>query len=552
MSDVGRDQDEATRFLSAAVHLDPRLADRFINEFLAEPKRSVPPSPGVQAELVLREAVAARAQRRKLNAYVVGGAVVFLLAAAPLMMGWLLSALSWRLLARVVAKFGPAGSGSVGRSSNWALTATLWWLLSFLWAWPLAAGYVLLGLNDSATVMISLSVALVAALGIYLTLTYELFVPWQTATAYFRFHAYDPSVSRRADIMAACARYEKRLRRIAAEDARRAVDSSGEVIVYRGDAPFLGAGNLVRSWSSAFQLRAKDDTAAEVPRFRPSELQDYVSARVAELTKAEFLTPGSRFNEATVTQWAIVPAWQLPYQRRADAMLHALESDTDPVLGNRDWAELADCSPEWMRYFRCFRVEGWGRQLGVSGYLHVGCVERMLVVEWHGFVLAPIAGRFRGVDRPPPNLELKALGQAASALALLPLNLVARTLDLWRSISGSEGSGGRWSSPTEAAEVFGSRASMRELAAGLRLNSFFQESDSDRYLKIMERCVLDAIQKFLEERGIAAEGLREMVTQINNSTVLNNSQVIAGNVGGTGNIGSIDNKQGAADGAGTE
>ncbi len=189
MNDAGRDQDEATRFLSAAVHLDPQLAERFIEEFLAEPKRAVPPSPGVQAELVLREALAARTHRRKSSAYVVGGSVLFVVSALPLMIGWLLSVVLWRILAKLVARFGFADGSAVGRGSSWALTAILWWLLSFLWGWPVVAGYLVIGMTDPAPVMISLSVALISVLGVYLALVYEKLVPWQTVMSNFRFNA---------------------------------------------------------------------------------------------------------------------------------------------------------------------------------------------------------------------------------------------------------------------------------------------------------------------------------------------------------------------------
>lgn len=52
--------DEPTRYLAAAVHLDDELADALVEEYLAEPKRAVPPSPGVDAVTVLREATAAQ------------------------------------------------------------------------------------------------------------------------------------------------------------------------------------------------------------------------------------------------------------------------------------------------------------------------------------------------------------------------------------------------------------------------------------------------------------------------------------------------------------
>lgn len=67
--------DDTTRYLCAAAHMDPASADGAIREFLVEPARPVPSSPGVDAAAVLAEAVAART-RRKLRDL----AVVLLLA----------------------------------------------------------------------------------------------------------------------------------------------------------------------------------------------------------------------------------------------------------------------------------------------------------------------------------------------------------------------------------------------------------------------------------------------------------------------------------------
>ncbi|MGH3770726.1 MAG: hypothetical protein ACRDRW_04915, partial [Pseudonocardiaceae bacterium] len=51
--------DGTTRYLCAAAHLDEEFCDQAIAEFLVEPVRAIPPSPGVDSAAVLREAVAA-------------------------------------------------------------------------------------------------------------------------------------------------------------------------------------------------------------------------------------------------------------------------------------------------------------------------------------------------------------------------------------------------------------------------------------------------------------------------------------------------------------
>ena len=53
-----------TRFLAAGVHLDEKLAESFIGEFLVEPYRCIPRSPGVEAAAVLGDAAASHRRRQ--------------------------------------------------------------------------------------------------------------------------------------------------------------------------------------------------------------------------------------------------------------------------------------------------------------------------------------------------------------------------------------------------------------------------------------------------------------------------------------------------------
>ncbi len=55
--------DGTTRYLCAAAHLDEEFCDAAVAEFLVEPVRAIPPSPGVDSAVVLREAVAAQTRR---------------------------------------------------------------------------------------------------------------------------------------------------------------------------------------------------------------------------------------------------------------------------------------------------------------------------------------------------------------------------------------------------------------------------------------------------------------------------------------------------------
>lgn len=106
--------DDTTRYLCAASYLDPRYSTRAITEFLVEPTRPVPPSPGLDAGRVLTEAVRARARRKNYD-----GLLVLLMAVVvgpsrdnPLLYGWIVLS-----VVLVVARAGRAAS-TTERSFN--------------------------------------------------------------------------------------------------------------------------------------------------------------------------------------------------------------------------------------------------------------------------------------------------------------------------------------------------------------------------------------------------------------------------------------------------
>lgn len=545
--------DHATRLLASAVHLDDQLADLLIEEFLIEPNRAIPPSPGVRAEVVLREALAAQARRRMANAILVGLLAIMTLTALPLTIIWLLSAMIWRICAAVTRRLATSralmrfGLELVDPTVRWWVTVAVYSISALIVLPALSMVVVLVGFPRTALppVLALLSTALLVP-SMYAALVANDYLPWSTVNSWYSFGTYNPAAPMRQNLVRVCAPYADRLRRIAHHDAQRMRARSDEVIVYRGNRPFLGAGTRVRSWSAAFELRPSTvsaDTSPEVPKFLPSELQEYVAKDLEKLREAPNLTPGWRFADLEISRWAMLSAVDMPYAPGGDALMAQLYAGNDPQLAEAAWNHYANESPEWLRFYRCFRLETWARQLAISGYLHIGCEQQMLVLDWHAFVLPPIAPAFRQVDDPPKMPELRAMWTAVADLALLPSTAPSRVVDVvrWgrdRLLVRSN----QWSTPGQAANMFGAAVSVRELASGNRLGHLFQEADCDRYLKILERRVLDAIQRYLDEKKISAKGLSEMATQIFNSTTLNNSNVIAGNIGGHSNSGSIDSE----------
>ncbi|MGW4715364.1 hypothetical protein [Nocardia sp. NPDC004260] len=583
-------EDEATRYLASAAHLHPQLADTLVEEFLTEPFRVVVPSPGVRADVVLREAVAAQTARRIGNALLLVLLLAFLVLGSGLIVIWLASGLAWRVSARIVARVmrrqnGPDTGRRPARSTPppWWSTALLWLPLS--WIFVLALSFPLtlllmfgsdeshtsrsrrgdgfgkgfsdspdLSFTDGLTSFVAIAsgfALLLVTVAMYCVLFVQRFLPWVLADRCFQFGFFHPDTPPRPFVSWACRQFAGRLERIAQEERRATHPMPRNVVVYRGNRPFVGAGARVRSWSQAIELHSDDPAAkpdAEIGEFTAADLQNFVAEDVDAIRKSPDITPGGRFAGLTITDTAFVSAGHLRHYADATFFADELTAGRNPLLADTYWHGLLNRSPEWLRLYRCFRVEAWERQLAVAGYLHVGYERRTLYLEWNGFVLPPVAAAYRTVDTPPGATMARSLWRALGEMALLPTTVPSRVADVTTWVRDVLGYGhGLTRTPAQAAHAFGAAATVREIGAGIAFPHFFQEADADQYLKILERRVLDAIQRFLASKGIATGTFTAMVTQINNATVMDGCTVVAGSIGGSGNSGTV----GSADVIGT-
>ena len=151
-------------------------------------------------------------------------------------------------------------------------------------------------------------------------------------------------------------------------------EEGAEVVVYRGYHPFVGAGLPYQPWSVAFPLHALDADAEPKP-FVLRELYDALERDLTELGSSPSLSPSNRLRDLAVFERVVIPA--------DDLLVRVGDPITTAVLPNPldrpkrhlpdDVVERIIEEPlEWMRYFRCFQLETWDRDLVISAYLHLG------------------------------------------------------------------------------------------------------------------------------------------------------------------------------------
>ncbi|HWO58778.1 MAG TPA: hypothetical protein VNO31_01885 [Umezawaea sp.] len=533
-------RDESTRRLCAAAHLDPEFANAAIREFLVEPTRAVGPSPGVDSEPVLREAIAARSRRRTRDGLLVALLALFTLFAPAVLAAWVLVALAacagrvrtWQNLTakRDLAKTLRLAAGlGVGALVIYLVTST--GLPSLLDGGTTSYRTVPVQADDAdlgplLAVLASVVFVLMAAV-----LLVDRLVVWALVTRSFRRGRFevDPKVGDRWPHEWEVRRkghqyFDHELPRI-----RPAWNGQGaEVVVYRGYHPFVGAGLPYQPWSVAIPLHASDPEAEPKP-FTLRELYDALERDLHDLGSSPSLSPSNRLRDLAVFERVVVPADDLLAwigDPVSTAVLPNIREKPKRHLPDDVVQRIVEEPLEWMRYFRCFQLETWDRDLVISAYLHLGSDRNNLYLEWTPCVLLPLHEKHRRFDEWPAA-SWRPVVEAFGKLLRLPVTIFGRfshAVTRIRPIPEESG--------LLLAEKYGAMVSLRELASGETVEDYFQRTDLERYVKVLDARVVRSVGRFLEDKGLGSAEFMERVQQ-----VVNNNMHIEGSVGGNAFIG---------------
>ncbi|MGO1050419.1 hypothetical protein [Crossiella sp. CA198] len=534
-----RRADETTRYLCSAAHLDQEFADQAIRETLVEPLRAVPPTPGVNLGAVLREAVAARMRRRIRDAILLICLLGVLYTGTYLFVLWLLYAIAWSYLAPRHA----AGQRST-LLREWSGVVKLevvrrtrrWVLILFL---VLAA---LLAANQFASTQTRRAAATPELLdggllpwffvltGLLVVLADEFVLAALLSRSFRAGPGFQASPSR--DTWAG----EKLFRGLGSRRMRRELarfeqaEQDSDVLVYRDYHPFVGSGVPFQPWSIALPL---DPAGQTVPAaFTLTELYEHVTTELGKLGGSASLSPERRLGGLTPRHQVVVSAETLLdhlHDERAGWVLPDVDAAPKRTLTAEEVAELRERPLEWMRYYRCFQVETWDRNLVVSIYLHLGADDRMLYLEWTPCVLRPVAEHYRIADRRPAT-PWAPIRHAIGSLLSLPVTAPRRVQALFRTLRPLPQPHGML-----VPDKYGAAASLRELTADEDLANYFQRKDLERYLQLLEGRAFRAVGEFLTARGLSVVEFQARANQVINNHIDNTGgsfNFVGGNVDG--------------------
>ncbi|MGW4208435.1 hypothetical protein ACWEIJ_10670 [Lentzea sp. NPDC004789] len=542
-------RDDTTRFLCGAAHRDEEFADAAIREYLVEATRSVPRSPGVNAGAVLREAVAARTRRKVRDSVLVVLAVVVLFAGSGWLLGsWLLVAVSAGVVAEARIGLGRrVRRGSPHERGPLALGTAVGMLALLLVFYKITTMLSESGSRYSDEYEQEsgdggLAITIIAIVLIFAVLLADRDITWRLVTKSFRRAHF--RTSRPAEELwrnewtvrrLGQSNYAEALARYPVDDDVTDDPDQAEVIVYHGYRPFVGSGTMFEPWSMALPLKpaagkdARERTA--LPGFTLPELYEHVTNELVKTGRSPSLSPGHRLRDLRTGDRVVISSIELvDHVDDAEARIVLPDKDHSPrgSVGKSVVDELIARPMEWMRYFRSFEVETWDRDVVVSAYLTFGLDEEMLYVEWTPCILHPIQARYREIDVLPEQ-SMRPFSDALVDLLRFPATLprrVATAVGWMNPIHQAEG--------TLVAARYGANISLRELAGEQQVDNYFQLTDVERYVKVLEARLLRTTGEFLQDKGISVTEFMEQAMQVTNNNVHITGPVISSNIATAG------------------
>jgi phosphatidylglycerophosphate synthase len=552
--------DDSTRYLAAATHLDSSYADDAIREYLVEPTRPVPPSPGFDAPTVLAEAISARSRRKYRDGLLGVLALVFLYFSfgTPLFYAWVVLAVLLSIRS-IWLKMRTGRPGAVIRGFGRLLVLALFLSIPALIAfWSVIADELdldsspsysssryssgpydsvdVVGLSNSSSTLIGS----IAAVLMLLIVVADRITVWRLLTVrYGRRSRSRPfggkPLDERPSIAAAPPRFRAELNRHRHDRHVASGDGVVPLVVYRGYNPFVGAGVARQPWSMVLPLDKLDETAK--PDGSPFDELTTVAfyRRIREamqvLQRSEALSPDRRLRELRINDVVYASADELIDHANEPVALPYLPRHDGPpsyLLAAGEAEQVRRQPREWARHYLTFQVETWDRDLMMSAFLHAAVDSSTLYLEWTPYVLPPIRDEYRVVDRMTLNY-LKPIRQGVLRWLKLPVTTPGRVWHAMKTIRPLP-----YDQNTPNPSRYGSAETLRELAAAEEVRDYFQLVDVERYEKILESRLVPAISQVLRDCGYSpAQFERQAAMVVNNEitvTGTNNAPIMTGGV----------------------
>jgi hypothetical protein len=550
-----------TRFLCAAAYLDDSFARKVLREFVEEDHRGVVPSFGFDVAPVIAHCLRARRMRLFRDATIAVVLFLAVLVHATAVALLCVVLLPVAVLPFMWSRYGPAGrvllAGVLAVPAAVAIVGVD--PVSVLNAiGPGDGRYFYVYEEDAAGAGPGFAFWLAATLAIAAAVLVPL---GHRFMVYRALRGLGPG-SRQAMPQAVGRRVRQTLERVSS--AQR-----GNLTLYSHENPFLGSGQVGAPWSRAWSITLELDRVDGPPgsalnrgprprNVDPVDLHRHVHERLVAMR--DEIPPHERVSGLLV-DWHVVAQGQCPQGTRpvdtsgndpyfhGHPLIDAERSVPYSWAGDETVSAIIQHPQADVRCYQRVTVGTYGQavrdRMGrpiapagdqdvlLSAFLYLAVEGRMLYAQFVANLMPPIRRGFRVVDDLPAYttqmiamLTLRRQGTRALGEGLLaPARLAGAA---WQVVRRTLETAGRAPAAFPTYD-YGARISVREEAAEPGPATFLQTLDADKYTKLIERRVNEAVLGYLRQCDVDVTAYREQAAM-----VLNDPFITIGHRAGSG------------------
>lgn len=540
----------ATRYLCAAAYLAPWFATGVIGAVVAS-HRAVAPSRDIDLEPVIRHCLKARRMQLVRNIAVCVLLLVGLVTAfVPLIL---------IVVAAFLLSFLPGARWerkSVGRQVLAGATVALLAvgvavvigvIIVFLLLRHFLSGISSLSGSSGGAVTSATGGGLLAIVGLWGLLYACLFAATLLRYSYVRYRTLGQWLAPGA----AAPAFPRSTERVEARIAQVRGAQYGNLMLYGGEDPFLGAGITPftyrrkdeRAWSIAIELKREgaprglfDAEERGQVRIDPVELHDVLRTRLEQLNdgglpqneRVHDLVVGRQIVGEGQFRWdgpLVDPVARIPYSLVGDPAIDALIRSPQAGLRCYQLVSVRDVGQP-VSAWGAPVIDGVDQEVIVSAFIYVAVEGHMFYLQFVPATLAPVLDRFRSIDRLPKlssgkfltKVAIEAAGSAFGDIIGAPGGVIGTCRQMWRE-SRSFVKEHAHADDYVYADL-GALISVRELGASLLPRTYIQRLDNTKYTQIIERLVIETTLDFLIDRGADTGAYRQSAQAVYNAGVI--------------------------------
>lgn len=285
---------------------------------------------------------------------------------------------------------------------------------------------------------------------------------------------------------------------------------NGNVTVFGGFDPFVGAGGSIGDWSLLIDTR-KGSEGATPSKFAEADLDAAIALSFQRLPLPDLEIADRLFvHGVDAASVGLLPDFFGRPSQSVDEGTMARFRSTDSHLA---------------RVYKMVAVSGWGDQVRVSLFYRIILNGPVLYIENHSRVLQPVWVRYREIDNLVPLKADKKFGLFIGQVVISPIVCLIECFGLFawmraaaerRELEKAE----KERIEEQARYNYGCVSSLRESFSTSIYDHFFEKSDRDLYVKTFQKQFLDAILEFLDSKNVDTSDFREQRTYIINSGLI--------------------------------